>query len=142
MLQALSEHDITPDLVAGTSVGSLNGAVVAFDPKGAPNRLSHLWARVTRKQVFPGGLLSQGRTLRRTKTHLFPNTRLAALITDFMGATTAFGDLALPSATWPCLRRRHHGHRRRASIRRAGRPAAARAVGQRRHPRYLPARRT
>ena len=82
MLQALSEHDITPDLVAGTSVGSLNGAVVAFDPKGAPNRLSHLWARVTRKQVFPGGLLSQGRTLRRTKTHLFPNTRLAALITD------------------------------------------------------------
>ena len=25
-LQALSEHDVAPDLVAGTSVGSLNGA--------------------------------------------------------------------------------------------------------------------
>ncbi|MGO9185023.1 patatin-like phospholipase family protein, partial [Mycobacterium sp.] len=27
MLQALFEHDIAPDLVAGTSVGSINGAV-------------------------------------------------------------------------------------------------------------------
>jgi predicted acylesterase/phospholipase RssA len=32
MLQALSEHDIAPGVVAGTSVGSLNGAVVAMDP--------------------------------------------------------------------------------------------------------------
>ena len=29
MLQALSEHDIVPDLVASTSAGSLNGAVLA-----------------------------------------------------------------------------------------------------------------
>ena len=32
MLQALSEHDVVPDLVAGTSVGSLNGAALARDP--------------------------------------------------------------------------------------------------------------
>ncbi len=42
MLQALSEFEVTPDLVAGTSVGSLNGAVIAADPKGAVNRLSHV----------------------------------------------------------------------------------------------------
>ena len=29
MLQALSEHPIKPDLVVGTSVGALNGAIVA-----------------------------------------------------------------------------------------------------------------
>ena len=58
MLQALSEHDIAPDIVAGTSVGSLNGAVVALDPASAANRLSHLWIRLTREQVFPGGLLA------------------------------------------------------------------------------------
>ena len=40
--------------------------------KGAANRLSHLWARLTRGDVFPGGLLAQARTLRRTRTHLCP----------------------------------------------------------------------
>jgi NTE family protein len=98
MLQALAEHDITPDLVAGTSVGSLNGAVVAQDPKSAANRLSHLWARMTRDRVFPGGLLAQIRTLQHTKTHLFPSTGLTAVVTDFMGADTTFADLTLPFA--------------------------------------------
>jgi len=98
MLQALAEHDIAPDLVAGTSVGSLNGAVVARDPKSAASRLSHLWARMTREQVFPGGLLAQVRTLQHSKTHLFPSTGLAAVVADFLGAGTTFADLALPFA--------------------------------------------
>jgi NTE family protein len=98
MLQALAEHDIAPEIVAGTSVGSLNGAVLAHEPKSAANRLSHLWARITREQVFPGRLLAQVRTLQHSKTHLFPNTGLAAVIADFLGADTAFADLALPFA--------------------------------------------
>jgi len=98
MLQALAEHDISPDLVVGTSVGSINGAVVAHDPVGAANRLSHAWARATTAQVFPGGLLGQARTLRRTKTNLFPNTGLAAMIEDFLGPVATFADLSLPFA--------------------------------------------
>jgi NTE family protein len=97
MLQALSEHDIAPGVVAGTSVGSLNGAVVAFDPTSAANRLSHLWARLTREIVFPGGLLAQVRTLQHTRTHLFPSTGLAAVIGDFLGPDATFAGLALPS---------------------------------------------
>ena len=42
MLQALGERDVPPDIVAGTSVGSLNGAVLALEPKSAANRLSHV----------------------------------------------------------------------------------------------------
>jgi NTE family protein len=98
MLQALGERDIAPGIVAGSSVGSLNGAVVAQDPKGAANRLSHFWIRLTRGDVFPGGLLAQARTLQRGKTHLFPSTGLAAVITSFLGAGTTFADLALPFA--------------------------------------------
>jgi NTE family protein len=98
MLEALTERGVTPDLVIGTSVGSLNGAVIALDPTSAANRLSHAWARITRQQVFPGGLLAQARTLQRTKTHLFPNSGLAAVIADFIGSTTAFEDLSLPFA--------------------------------------------
>ena len=96
MLQALSKHDIAPGVVAGTSVGSLNGAVVALDPTSAANRLSHLWPRLTRDQVFPGGLLAQARTLQHAKTHLFPSTGLATVIGDFLGPEATFADLALP----------------------------------------------
>ncbi len=98
MLQALGERDIAPGIVAGSSVGSLNGAVVASDPKGAANRLSHLWVRLRRGDVFPGGLLAQARTLQRTKTYLFPSTGLAAVITRFLGADITFADLTLPFA--------------------------------------------
>ncbi len=98
MLEALTDQRITPDLVTGTSVGSLNGAVIAVNPAGAANRLSHAWARITRNQIFPGGLLAQARTLQHSKTHLFPNTGLAAVIAEFLGVTTTFDDLMLPFA--------------------------------------------
>ena len=98
MLQALGEHHVTPDLVTGTSVGSLNGAVIALDPAGAVGRLGETWARMTRDRVFPGGLLAQARTLQHTRTHLFPSTGLATVIADFIGADTTFADLALPFA--------------------------------------------
>jgi NTE family protein len=98
MLEALSDLQITPDLVTGTSVGSLNGAVIALNPTGAANRLAHAWARIKRNQIFPGGLLAQARTLQHSKTHLYPNTGLAAVIADFIGTTTTFDDLTLPFA--------------------------------------------
>ena len=44
MLRALLERDILPDLVLGTSVGALNGAMVARDPSPAVvERLTGLW---------------------------------------------------------------------------------------------------
>jgi NTE family protein len=99
MLQALSEHDVAPDLVAGTSVGSLNGAALALDPTSAANRLSHVWARMTTAQIFPGGVLAQARTLQQTKTHVFPNTGLAAVIEQFLGSLDlTFDDLVVPFA--------------------------------------------
>jgi NTE family protein len=98
MLQALSEHDSVPAVVAGTSVSVLNGALVALDPRGAANRLSHLWARITRDEVFPGGVLAQARTLQHSRTHLFPNTGLAAVIEQFLGDHRDFDELTVPFA--------------------------------------------
>ena len=44
MLRALLEAGIVPDLVVGTSVGAINGVVVAEDPTtGAVQRLAELW---------------------------------------------------------------------------------------------------
>ena len=96
MLQALAEREVFPDLVVGTSVGSLNGAVLAMDPKGAANRLNRIWPRIRRQMVFPGGPLAQLRTLQQGRTHLFPNTGLQSLITALLPANATFAKLALP----------------------------------------------
>ncbi|SFO87465.1 NTE family protein [Amycolatopsis arida] len=96
MLRALTEAGVAPDLVVGTSVGSLNGAVLAMPGADAAPRLRDIWARMTRHEAFPGGVLSRVRTLRHSRTHLFPNTGLAAIIDDHLGAGTTFADLALP----------------------------------------------
>ena len=51
----------------------------------------------TEHQIFPGGLLSQARTLQHSKTHLFPDSGLAAVIADFLGATTTSMTSCFPS---------------------------------------------
>ncbi|GAB3567268.1 patatin-like phospholipase family protein [Amycolatopsis endophytica] len=96
MLRALGEAGIRPGVVTGTSVGSLNGAVLALDPDDAGERLRKTWTHLTRHEAFPGGVLSQVRTLRHAKTHLFPNSGLAAIVDEHLGPGTKFEDLALP----------------------------------------------
>jgi NTE family protein len=96
MLQALAEHGITPDLVVGTSVGSVNGSLLALDPAKAPERLAAIWERMTRARVFPGGLFAQLRMLRQHKTHLFPNAGLAEVLSQGLGGVNDFADLELP----------------------------------------------
>lgn len=96
MLQALSEHGITPDLVVGTSVGSVNGSLLALDPDKAPERLALIWSHMTRARVFPGGPLAQLRTLRANKKYLFPNTGLAGVLEEGLGGVNDFADLRLP----------------------------------------------
>jgi NTE family protein len=64
MLEALAEHAIVPDLVVGTSVGAINGAIVAADPQGAAHRLAHSWSRLDSSQVFPHSVIGPLRALR------------------------------------------------------------------------------
>jgi len=74
MLRALFEREISPDLILGTSVGALNGAVVARDPSPAAlDRLTELW-----RSTSEGGHEVYGdrrlRTVRRavsTGTHIY-----------------------------------------------------------------------
>jgi NTE family protein len=96
MLRALTEVGLAPDLVAGTSVGSVNGAMLALGGTGTTDRLHRIWHQMTRDRVFPGGMFSMVRTLREGRTHLFPNTGLAAVIAEHLGPDTAFEDLVLP----------------------------------------------
>jgi NTE family protein len=54
MLRALCAHGIRPDLVAGSSVGAINGAFYAGDPSASGiERLAELWRGLKRHDVFP-----------------------------------------------------------------------------------------
>lgn len=81
MLQALFEAGIRPDLVVGTSVGAINGAMVAADPTAdAIARLAHLWAGIGRADVFGGSIATRVGTLVKSRTHLHPNEPLRTLL--------------------------------------------------------------
>jgi predicted acylesterase/phospholipase RssA len=54
MLRELLAHGVAPDLIVGSSVGSINGAYFAGAP-GAEGvqRLEAIWRGLQRRQVFP-----------------------------------------------------------------------------------------
>ena len=95
MLRALNEAQIRPDLVAGTSVGAINGAFVAADPDGAADRLGQLWAGAHLQRAFSGTLLGRATRLARSGTHLHEIEPLLQMLDDELPAKD-FSDLALP----------------------------------------------
>ncbi len=95
MLRALAEAGVSPDLVVGTSVGSLNGAMLAEQPDAALDRLAQIWPAVTSSTIFPGGWLTRLRTLQASKAYLSPNIGISAVLDQFLTART-FTELSLP----------------------------------------------
>ena len=77
MLRALFEVDVAPDLVLGTSVGALNGAMVARDPTPAViDRLTDLWQDAeTAASVYATGRCARSR---RAVSHRHPPVLLGA----------------------------------------------------------------
>jgi NTE family protein len=84
MLLALAERDITPDLVVGTSVATINAALVAGRPglEGARD-LAEAWRSIRRDDVFP--------------------VRPLVGLLGFLGRN----DHLMPDRPPPCLLRRH-----------------------------------
>ncbi|CAM4425101.1 NTE family protein RssA [Mycobacterium basiliense] len=86
MLQALVEEGVAPDLIVGTSVGSLNGAWIAARPDATGIRaLADLWRSLSRRQVFPTrpvvGLLGfMGR-----RQHMVPSEGLRRILSTELG---------------------------------------------------------
>jgi NTE family protein len=60
-IKALIERGIYPDLIVGTSVGALNGVVLAANPTLEGARcLAEGWQRTRRNDIFPGNALTVG----------------------------------------------------------------------------------
>ncbi|MEP6814882.1 MAG: patatin-like phospholipase family protein [Marmoricola sp.] len=96
MLRALLEYDVRPDLVLGTSVGALNGLMVASDPTLAVvDRLLGMWqATAESGDVYSDGPLRQARRALSTGTHLHSSEPLRQRLRTEFGDTT-FADLAV-----------------------------------------------
>jgi NTE family protein len=88
MMQALFRSGIRPDLIVGTSVGSVNGAWLASNgPDADLKRLADVWIRMRRNDIFPtqmvGGLLGfLGRT-----DYLVPSSGLRRVLQREVSAT-------------------------------------------------------
>lgn len=96
MLRALLERGVLPDVVIGTSVGAINGAVVATDPTlRALDHLEAVWEGLTTEQVFPGGVVRRAWNLVRRGDHLISSDGLAELIDGTLLAER-FDELAVP----------------------------------------------
>ena len=97
-LRALLEAGIMPDLVLGTSVGALNGAMLAAHPgPEVVDRLVSLWeSAAAGREVYGDGAVRQVRRAVRTGgTRLYSSEPLRRRLIEELGDLT-FEDLAVP----------------------------------------------
>lgn len=89
MLRALLERGIRPDLILGTSVGALNGALVAREPSlDSVSRVVELWRTVAEgDDLYTDKPFRSVRRVVSTGTHLYSPEPLIALM------RREFGDL-------------------------------------------------
>ncbi|MHB1062905.1 MAG: patatin-like phospholipase family protein [Georgenia sp.] len=142
MLHALADAGIQPDLVVGTSVGALNGALLAASAHDAVDRLEETWTQPQRRDVSPSNLLSVLWRLTQSTTHLVEAAGIEQVAARTLHARD-FADLELPFAAVTLDLGTGHwalgtGHWARQGP--GPRLAAPGAAGQRRDPRSLPAR--
>jgi NTE family protein len=85
---ALEQRGFVPDLIVGTSVGALTGAVVAAHSDSAAPWLDDVWTRLRRRDVFPLGYLS-------SRASVFADRGLRRLIAR-AGLPSRIEQLAIP----------------------------------------------
>ncbi len=95
MLRALAEADVKPDLVVGTSIGALNGVLVAADPAGAADRLSRMWQGEELRLAFSEKFWGRAVRLVRSGTHLHSFESLRQVLAAALPGPD-FADLKLP----------------------------------------------
>ena len=94
MVRAILEAGIRPDLVVGTSIGAINGAMIAKDPTlGVIDTLLHAWTSPEANAVYGSSLLMQMSRLVKTKTHLNSHDPLRRLLEGSLGSASRFEDL-------------------------------------------------
>jgi NTE family protein len=95
MLRALADAGVRPDLVVGTSIGAMNGVIVAADPAAGAARLSTMWQGEELRLAFSEKLWGRAVRLVRSGTHLHSMEPLSRLLSSVLPGPL-FSDLSLP----------------------------------------------
>ncbi|WP_234333326.1 patatin-like phospholipase family protein [Streptomyces viridochromogenes] len=96
---ALEQRGFVPDVIIGTSVGALNGAIAAAHPERAAPWLDHVRTQLRRREVYPLGYLSSrasvftDRGLRRLIARAELPSRIEELAVPFTAFTAVAMDL-------------------------------------------------
>jgi NTE family protein len=95
-LRVLLEAGIVPDLVVGTSVGALNGAMIAARPDlGGVDELWTIWRSLRRRDVLPMNPLLVARGVLGLSDHCLSGRAFARWVEQRL-PVVAFEDLAVP----------------------------------------------
>ncbi|WP_353827534.1 patatin-like phospholipase family protein [Agromyces sp. SYSU T0242] len=89
MLRAVLERGIRPDLVVGTSIGAINGAIIAADLDRALERLEAAWSSRDAR------VLTSGMGLRPGRAHVMSTDPLRRLLEGGLEGAHRFEDLSV-----------------------------------------------
>lgn len=96
MLRALFDAGVRPDLVLGTSIGSVNGAFIAADPSRASvERLAEIWRRIREEGDFLESPIKQAARAAKYRTHFMSTRPLKRLIDEHL-TVERIEDLTVP----------------------------------------------
>jgi NTE family protein len=96
MLRALFRAGHRPDLVIGTSIGAVNGVLVAAEPdESVTERLVRLWTSPEAAEVYGDSIARQVRRF-AARTHLHSPEPLRRLLGRELGPVSSFGELKVP----------------------------------------------
>src|SRR6266700_2787942 len=84
MLLALADAGVRPDLVVGTSIGALNGVLVAADPAGAADRLERMWQGEELRMALSEKLIGRAARLVRSRTQLHSMEPMARMLAGLL----------------------------------------------------------
>ena len=97
MIRALDEAGFEPDLILGTSIGALNGAVIADRPGSeGVELLTGFWQEVSGADLFDTGFLERARRVATLKPAIHDTSELRAIIEHAIPPEREFGDLETP----------------------------------------------
>lgn len=96
-VQAILEAGVRPDLVVGTSIGAINGALIAQRPSTeAIEPLHAAWSSELARQVYGQSFLKQVTTLAKNRNHTLSTEPLRKLLEHDLGKDATFEMLAVP----------------------------------------------
>lgn len=103
-LKALLAHGVVPEMVAGSSVGAINGVYLAIDPTlDQVEQMAHLWQDAGRQKLFMQSPPRALAKLLRGRDHLVENKRIRDHIAASLPAgVRTFGDLRVPMFVTIC----------------------------------------